>query len=70
MLNSLAAAVIGGTLLTGGVGGMAGTVGGVILLTALATLLTGAGAGAAGSSLVQGLVLLAASLLFREARRG
>lgn len=70
MLNSLAAAVIGGTLLSGGVGGMAGTVGGVILLTALATLLTGAGAGAAGSSFVQGLVLLAASLLFREARRG
>ncbi|MGA2488327.1 MAG: ABC transporter permease [Roseiarcus sp.] len=69
-LDSLAAAVIGGTLLSGGVGGMTGTVGGVVLLTALSTLLTGAGAGAAGSSLVHGLVLLGASILFREAKRG
>lgn len=70
MLNSLAAAVMGGTLLSGGTGGIAGTVGGVVLLTALSALLTGAGAGAAGSAFTQGLVLLGAALLFREARRG
>lgn len=69
VLNSLAAAVIGGTLLRGGVGGISGTVGGVILLTALSALLTGAGAGAAGSLATQGLVLLGAAILFREARR-
>ncbi len=70
VLNSLAAAVIGGTLLRGGVGGISGTVGGVILLTALSALLTGAGAGAAGSLLTQGLVLLGAAILFREVKRG
>jgi len=70
VLNSLAAAVIGGTLLRGGVGGISGTVGGVILLTALSALLTGAGAGAAGSLATQGLVLLGAAMLFREMKRG
>lgn len=70
VLNSLAAAVIGGTLLRGGVGGISGTVGGVILLTALSALLTGAGAGAAGSLATQGLVLLGAAILFREMKRG
>lgn len=69
VLNSLAAAVIGGTLLRGGVGGISGTVGGVILLTALSALLTGAGAGAAGSLATQGLVLLGAAILFREMKR-
>ncbi len=67
MLNSLAAAVVGGTILSGGVGGMSGTVGGAILLTFLSALLTGAGIGAAGNFLTQGLVLLGAAALFREA---
>lgn len=70
MLNSLAASVIGGTLLSGGIGGMGGTVGGVVLLTALSALLTAGGAGPAGSSLVHGLVLLGASVLFRESKHG
>jgi ribose/xylose/arabinose/galactoside ABC-type transport system permease subunit len=66
MLNSLAAAVVGGTILSGGVGGIPGTVGGVVLLTFLSALLTGAGVGAAGNFLTQGLVLLGAAALFRE----
>ena len=70
MLSSFAAAVIGGTLLAGGTGGVLGTVGGVILLTTLAALLTGAGAGAPGSLVTQGLVLLGAAALFKESKRG
>lgn len=69
-MNSLAAAVVGGTLLSGGIGGLGGTIGGVLLLTTLTSLLTGAGAGAAGSAVVYGLVLLGAALLFREVRSG
>lgn len=66
MLDSLAATVVGGTVLVGGRGGVSGTVGGAILLTVLAALLTGAGAGAAGSLLTQGLVLVGAAALFRQ----
>lgn len=68
MLDSLAAAVVGGTLLIGGLGGMAGTVGGVVLLTVLSALLTGAGAGAAGNNLTTGLVLLVAAWMFRQSK--
>lgn len=70
MMSSFAAAVIGGTLLVGGTGGVLGTVGGVILLTTLTALLTGAGAGAPGSLVTQGLVLLGAAALFKESKRG
>jgi ribose transport system permease protein len=66
MMKSLAATVVGGTILIGGVGGVLGTVGGVILLTLLSALLTGAGVGAAGNLLTQGLVLLGAASLFRQ----
>ncbi len=68
MLNSLAATVVGGTVLAGGRGGVSGTVGGVLLLTVLAALLTGVGAGKPGELLMQGLVILAAAFLFRTRR--
>lgn len=68
MMNSLAATVVGGTLLAGGRGGVSGTVGGALLLTILAALLTGVGAGKPGQLLMQGLVILAAAFLFRSRR--
>lgn len=66
LLNSLAAAVVGGTLLVGGKGGVSGTVGGVLLITYLSALLTGAGVGKAGELLTQGIVIIAAAMLFRR----
>lgn len=66
MFDSLAATVVGGTLLVGGIGGMSGTIGGVILLTILSALLTGAGVGAAATFLTQGVVLLGAAAMFRQ----
>jgi len=68
MLNSLAAAVLGATVLIGGRGGVSGTVGGVILLTVLSALLTGAGIGEAGGLLTQGIVIIAAAALFRRSQ--
>lgn len=68
LMGSLAATVVGGTLLVGGKGGVSGTVGGAILLTVLSALLTGAGAGKAGNLLTQGLVIIAAAAVFRRRR--
>jgi len=66
MMGSLAATVVGGTLLIGGRGGLSGTVGGAILLTVLSALLTGAGVGSAGNLITQGLVIMAATAAFRR----
>lgn len=68
LLNSLAATVLGGTLLVGGIGGIVGTVGGVILLTVLTALLTGAGLGESGQLLAQGIIIVAAAALFRRTK--
>lgn len=68
MMNSLAATVVGGTALAGGRGGITGTVGGALLLTVLAALLTSVGAGEPGQLLMQGVVILAAAFLFRNRR--
>ena len=68
MMNSLAATVVGGTALAGGRGGISGTVGGALLLTVLAALLTSVGAGEPGQLLMQGIVILAAAFLFRNRR--
>lgn len=66
LLNSIAAALIGGTLLSGGRGGLGGTVGGVLLLTVLAALLTAFGFGKALNLMILGLVLLGAASLYRR----
>ncbi len=66
LLNSIAAAIVGGTLLVGGRGGLGGTVGGVLLLTVLSALLTAFGFGEALNLLLLGLVLLGAASLFRR----
>jgi ribose transport system permease protein len=68
MMGSLAATVVGGTLLVGGRGGVSGTVGGAILLTVLSALLTAAGMGKSGNLLTQGIVIIAAAALFRRRR--
>ncbi len=66
LLNSIAAAIVGGTLLAGGRGGLGGTVGGVLLLTVLSALLTAFGFGKALNLVVLGLVLLGAASLYRR----
>ncbi|WP_181149739.1 ABC transporter permease [Arthrobacter sp. MYb227] len=66
VLNSLAATIVGGTMLVGGRGGVSGTVGGAILLTVITALLTGVGIGKSGELLTQGIVIVAAAALFRK----
>lgn len=69
MLPSVAAVVIGGTLLAGGVGGYAGTAVGAIVLTVLQGLLTTLEIGTAGRTVVNGLVLIALLSLYGRQRR-
>ncbi|WP_027135563.1 ABC transporter permease [Geminicoccus roseus] len=66
LLPSIAAVVVGGTLITGGRGHYAGMLGGVLLLTALATLLAGTTLPSAVRDIILGLVVLAAVLALRE----
>jgi ribose/xylose/arabinose/galactoside ABC-type transport system permease subunit len=68
LLGSLAAAVIGGATFEGGRGRLTGAMAGAFLLTVLTAILTGVGAGAEGSLIVQGVVLLGAASLFRTKR--
>lgn len=66
MLPSIAVVVIGGTLITGGRGAYIGMVGGVLLLTALQTLLAGTTLPYATRVIILGLVVLAAVVALRE----
>ena len=66
LLPSIAAAVVGGTLITGGRGHYLGMFGGALLLTALSTLLSGVLLPAAVRSIILGGVLLAAVVALRE----
>ena len=66
MLPSIAVVVIGGTLITGGRGTYIGMVGGVLLLTALQTLLAGTTLPYATRVIIFGLVVLAAVVALRE----
>jgi len=66
LLPSIAAAVVGGTLITGGRGHYLGMFGGALLLTALSTLLSGVLLPAAVRSIIFGGVLLAAVVALRE----
>jgi ribose transport system permease protein len=66
MLPSIAVVVVGGTLITGGRGSYLGMVGGVLLLTALQTLLAGTTLPYATRVIIFGLVVLAAVLALRE----
>ena len=66
LLPSIAAAVVGGTLITGGRGHYLGMFGGALLLTALSTLLSGLLLPAAVRSIIFGGVLLVAVVALRE----
>jgi ribose transport system permease protein len=62
-LDAIAAVVIGGTSLAGGVGGMPGTVFGALLLTVVANVMNIAGVSPFDQQIVKGLVILIAVLL-------
>ena len=66
LLPSIAAVVVGGTLITGGRGHYLGMLGGVLILTALSTLLAGTMLPSAMREIIFGLVVLGAVLALRE----
>lgn len=68
-LISIAAVVIGGTTLAGGVGGYLGTAIGAIVLTTLNSLLIALNIGAAGRQVVNGLILIVLLSLYGRQRR-
>lgn len=69
LLPSIAAAVIGGTSILGGMGGYGGTVLGALILTVLDTLLTRLSVGEALRELVQGGILLALAWVYVSSTR-
>jgi ribose transport system permease protein len=66
LLPSIAVVVVGGALITGGRGHYLGILGGVLLLTALQTLLAGTVLPYATRAILFGLVVLGAVILLRE----
>jgi ribose transport system permease protein len=66
LLPSIAVVVVGGTLITGGRGNYLGMVGGVLLLTALQTLLAGTTTPPAIREILYGAVVLAAVVVLRD----
>lgn len=66
LLPSIAAVVVGGSLITGGRGRYMGMLGGVLLLTALSTLLAGTMLPHAIRDVIFGLVVLGAVLALRD----
>lgn len=70
LLPSIAVVVVGGTLITGGRGHYLGMIGGVLLLTALQTLLAGTNLPPALRDVIYGLVVLAAVVALRERAAG
>jgi ribose transport system permease protein len=70
LLPSIAVVVVGGTLITGGRGSYLGMVGGVLLLTALQTLLAGTTTPPAIREILYGAVVLAAVVALRERAPG
>ncbi|OZI39227.1 ABC transporter permease [Bordetella genomosp. 1] len=69
LLPSIAVVVVGGTLIAGGRGHYLGMLGGVLMLTALQTLLAGSSLPYAARSILFGLIVLAAVVGLRERRR-
>ena len=66
LLNSIAAAVLGGTTFSGGVGGLAGTFGGAYLLTLIDSGLTMVGVGYAGRLIFTGSVIIVFNGLYEK----
>ena len=68
LLSSIAVVVVGGALITGGRGHYLGMLGGVLLLTALQTLLAGTTLPYAVRAILFGVVILGAVIALRERR--
>lgn len=68
LLPSIAVVVVGGALITGGRGHYLGMLGGVLLLTALQTLLAGTTLPYATRAIIFGLVVLGAVIALRDRR--
>ena len=68
LLPSIAVVVVGGALITGGRGHYIGMLGGVLLLTALQTLLAGSNLPYATRAILYGVVVLGAVIALRERR--
>jgi ribose transport system permease protein len=68
LLPSIAVVLVGGTLATGGRGHYVGILGGALLLTAVATFVTGSNIPIAWRDIVFGTVILGAVLTLRERR--
>lgn len=66
LLPSIAVVVVGGALITGGRGSFLGMIGGVVLLTALQTLLSGTTLPYATRAILYGVVVLGAVIALRE----
>lgn len=66
LLPSIAAVVVGGSSILGGRGAFLGTVGGAILLTTLAMILSALGIGQGWKTVLQGVVILLALILLRD----
>ncbi len=69
LLPSVAAVVIGGTSIFGGVGGYAGTILGALILTVLDSLLTILNASQAARQILYGLIILALATIYARAAR-
>lgn len=69
LLPTIAAVVIGGTSILGGRGGLFGTVGGVLFITILTSLLSVMQIGDAWRNMIFGVIILA-MLLFQTLRKG
>ena len=70
LLPSIAVVVVGGALITGGRGHYLSMLGGVLLLTALQTLLAGSNLPYATRAIIYGVVVLGAVIALRERRSG
>ncbi|WP_328946296.1 ABC transporter permease [Streptomyces sp. NBC_00250] len=68
-LESIAAVVLGGTALAGGRGGVAGTVGGVLLLAVLDSVFNQLEVNSFAKDVVRGIVLVAALAIYARRRR-
>ncbi len=68
-LSSIVAVVVGGTALSGGRGGVAGTVAAVLLLTILATMLNLLGISPFAQRVINGVVIVVAVAVYTSRRR-
>jgi len=66
LLPSIAAVVVGGSSILGGRGTFLGTIGGAMLLTTLATILSALGIGQGWKTVLEGGVILLALILLRD----